>query len=495
MSEQRLERAPDPARERLWQIAMVILAVAAVVTSGVVLGRVLLSQDWTRAVTVVGLGALLLALLLDPVAGLLLCVVLAPFGQFIHLTLQFGRGIPALDVIRLTALLLFTRLVLQAIGQTRPGARDNQRRVPALTWVDLAMLLFAGAMFLSVPASSLGLVDGAQTVVSFIALPLLFYYFARTWSRTPRTLVATIGALALVGALMGIITAREQLTGLTTFSPVAYGLIYEGKIRKVLSLFRSPAMMASTLAVMVPLLLYGVQRASSLGKRLLVGAALVCVLAGVFLAYVRGGWLAALLGSAVVVLLSPRMRRALIPVILLILIAALLLGGIALVKPDALESRLTSEQPIAYRLRALEIALAMVRQSPLLGIGFDNFGTQAIGQYGWDPHPGIRVTMPSTHNSFVYVLVSGGLLAFVPYLAIFAGLARRGYAFWRLPTHSDRRETNHELVAVLWATLAAYLGAIITFDVVNAQYTNLVFFVIMGTLLGTLEQANGEIVG
>ena len=98
MSEQRLERVPDPRPGQIWQIAMAILAAAAVVVTGVVLGRVLLSQDWTLAVTVVALGALLLALLLDPVAGLLLCVVLAPFGQFIHLTLQFGRGIPALDV-------------------------------------------------------------------------------------------------------------------------------------------------------------------------------------------------------------------------------------------------------------------------------------------------------------------------------------------------------------------------------------------------------------
>ena len=82
----------------------------------------------------------------------------------------------------------------------------------------------------------------------------------------------------------------------------------------------------------------------------------------------------------------------------------------------------------------------MVRQSPLLGVGFDNFGTQAIRQYGWDPHAGVGTTMPSTHNSFVYVLVSGGLLAFLPFLAIFIGLARRGYAFWQRPTHVDRRD-------------------------------------------------------
>jgi hypothetical protein len=495
VSEQRLERVPDPRPGQIWQIALAILAVAAVVATGVVLGRVLLSQDWTLAVTVVGLGALLLALLLDPVAGLLLCVVLAPFGQFIHLTLQFGRGIPALDVTRLTALFLFAQLAVQAIGQPRSGAGDNHRRLPALIWLDVAMLLFVGAMLLSVPVSSLGLVDGAQTVISFIALPLLFYYFARTWSRTPRTLIALIGALALVGALMGIITAREQLTGITTFSPVAYSVIYEGKIRKVLSLFRSPATMASTLAVMVPLLLYGVQQASTWGKRLIVGAALVCVLAGVFLAYVRGGWLAALLGIAVLILLNPRMRRALIPLIPLILIATLLLSGISLVNPETVESRLTSEEPIAYRLRALEIALAMVRESPLLGVGFDNFGTQAIRQYGWDPHAGIGTTMPSTHNSFVYVLVSGGLLAFLPFLAIFIGLARRGFTFWRLPTDAERRRSNRELAAVLWATLAAYVAAIATFDVFNAQYTNLIFFVIMGTLLGNLEQANGEVVG
>jgi hypothetical protein len=74
-------------------------------------------------------------------------------------------------------------------------------------------------------------------------------------------------------------------------------------------------------------------------------------------------------------------------------------------------------------------------------------------------------------------------------------LARRGFTFWRLPTDAERRRSNRELAAVLWATLAAYVAAIATFDVFNAQYTNLIFFVIMGTLLGNLEQANGEVVG
>ena len=350
MSEQRLERVAGPAPGRIWQIAMVILAAATVVVTGVVLGRVLLSQDWTLAVTVVGLRALLLALLIDPVAGLLLCVLLAPFGQFIHLTLQFGRGIPALDVTRLTAVFLSCAWSYRPLGShTGTWRQTSTAAGPDLARSCDVPLRRRHAPLRSCVTARPDRWRADRHQFHCAASPvLLFRPDLVTHTKDPSRDDRRAGAGRRAH---GHHHSTRQITGVTTFSPVAYSLIYEGKIRKVLSLFRSPATMASTLAVLVPLLLYGVQRASTWGKRLLMGAALVSVLTGVFLAYVRGGWLAAVLGIAILVVLSPRMRRALVPVIPLILIAALLLSGISLVNPEALESRLTSEQPITYRLR------------------------------------------------------------------------------------------------------------------------------------------------
>lgn len=470
------------------RIALGVVAALVVIACGVLLGRVLLTEHWTLAVTAVGLSALALACLADPLLGLLLGVVFAPFAQQLYLVVQFGRRIPAIDVTRLTVILLMIQLILQAVRRAGRWRREGRLVLPPFTWVDLAMLLFTAAMLLSVPASLLGPLDALQTVISFVALPFLFYYFARNWVRTPANLIATAGAIALVGAFLGLISAREQLTGLTTFSPVSYSLIYEGKIRKVLSVFGSPAAMTSVLCVLPPLLLYSMQQATSGVKRLLLGIALTSVLAGVFFNYVRGGWLGALLGIIVLIIFSRGLRRVFLSLLPVILVVTLLLSGIALINPQAVESRLTSEQPITYRLTALNIALNMVRQSPFVGVGFENYGPLAIRQFGWDPH-GLESRMPSTHNTFIYVLVTAGVFAFLPFLWLFIGLAARGHSYWR-DKFSRHGTANRNLVAVLWATLAAYLAVIGTFDAMNAQFTSIVFLVIIGALLGNLEEAN-----
>ena len=468
------------------RLTLGVMAALVVIACGVLLGSVLVTDRWTLAVTTVGLTALALACLADPLLGLLLGTIFAPFAQQLYLVMQFGRRIPAIDVTRLTILLLTIQLILQAVRHAGRPRRAGRPMLPPFTWVDLAMLLFTAAMLLSVPASLLGLLDALQTAISFIALPFLFYYFARNWVRTPAQLMATAAAIALVGAFLGLISAREQLTGITTFSLVPYSLIYEGKIRKVLSVFGSPAAMTSALCVMPPLLLYGMQQATGWGKRLLLGSALASVLAGVFFNYVRGGWLGALLGIAVLITFSRELRRVFLSSLPVILVVALLLSGIALINPNAVESRLTSEQPIAYRLTALNLALNMVRQSPLVGVGYENYGPIAIRQFGWDPH-GLESRMPSTHNTFIYVLVSAGVLAFLPFLWLYIGLAARGYHYWRRNLAPQGRPTQRSLVAVLWATLAAYLAVIGTFDAINAQFTSIVFFVIVGALLGNLE--------
>ncbi len=109
------------ARSRLWQIALTLLAVAVVVGSGVLLGRVLSTPQWTQAVTAIGLGAAFLVLLLDPAAGLLLWILLVPYARHIYLRVDMGGGIPDLDLTRLATVFLAFLFFLQAT--IRPRAR------------------------------------------------------------------------------------------------------------------------------------------------------------------------------------------------------------------------------------------------------------------------------------------------------------------------------------------------------------------------------------
>ena len=91
-----------PERD-LRQIALQLLALVAVIASGILLARVLMSPDWTHAINVIGAGAVVMVLLISPRAGLLLSIFLTPFAGYLYLEFNLGRGIPDLDIARLAA--------------------------------------------------------------------------------------------------------------------------------------------------------------------------------------------------------------------------------------------------------------------------------------------------------------------------------------------------------------------------------------------------------
>ena len=460
-----------------WHVLVTMASVIAVVGIGLLLGRALTSPNWTRVVPWVGLPAFGLLLFLSPRAGLAVWVVLAPFASHLHLKLDLGSGIPNLDITRVATLILLFQLV--------SGVILRANRKPHLTWTDVAMLLYIGAMTLSLLGSQLGLLSGVQTIFDFVAIPLLGYWFARHWLRRRGDLVWTVAAVALVGTLLGIITVREQLTGQALFSPVAYSLIYEGRIRKVLSVFGSPAAMTTALSVGVPFLLLGIRQAAGQQRRLILGLALIAMLAGIFFAYVRAGWLGVVVGIVVLLWLSPAVRRALAPLLPVVALVVIVLMAVAVINPQTVGGRLTSEEPISYRLTAWRIAWEIFRSSPVLGVGYGQFGVVAAQQFGWNPF--VRLAdMPSPHNSYLDVLVQGGLLAALPYFAVFAGLAWNGWLYWTRVESGERAGEHRELVATLWATLLGYTVTIGTFDVLNSQFANILFFLIMGALSGRL---------
>ncbi|MCX6031101.1 MAG: O-antigen ligase family protein [Chloroflexi bacterium] len=479
----------DPALERLqfWRIALTLLAVAAVMGSGVLLGRVLFTPQWTQAVTLIGLGAALLVLLLEPAAGLLLWILLVPYARYIYLRVDMGGGIPDLDLTRLATMLLATLFILQATVRPRVGAAPL-RRLARPGWTELAMIAYIAAMGISAAPSRLSLLVSLPAQFDLLMIPLLVYYFARNLLRSERALMATVGVVAISCVLLGVITVREQWTGLTFFSPTEFTEIYELHSRKVMSLFGSPLTIATALAVSLPLLLYGVRQATTLNRRALLGLAVIIALAGLVFAYVRTGWLAAILGFVVVITFGPGLRRAVLPVLLVLVLVAVVFSAVGIISPDVLQERLTSEEPVTYRLQAWSIAWRIFQSSPILGVGYGEYGQRALTEFGFDPHAaqGHVDAAPPVHNTYLDTMVSGGLVAILPFLGIFLSIAQRGRAFWK-------RGRNRDLVATLWATLVGYLALIGSYDVANSQFGNMLFFLIIGALLGRLEDASGEV--
>jgi len=446
--------------------AAVAIGVAAALTSAFTSDQVQLAS------VVLGLATLLLLLVVAPDQGLLLWVVLAPFHRFFNL--DMGSGLPNLGLHRIVALSLLLLLMAQRAA--------NRRRLLRFTAIEVLSGLFALGMLLSVPASRLGIVGGIQNVFDFVVLPLLWFYFARNLLGSKQGLARLAIAIAIAGAAMGLIAAREQLTLQTVLSPNLFHQAYGRYSVKVNSLFGSAAIMSMTLAVTVAVTFLGAVRARKLGSRLAWSAALVAILAGLLLTYVRGGWAAALPSLLVPALLSRRAQRYALYVAPLFLILALIVtyGG---VDTRAIEERLQSQKPIDYRVDAIEIGLQIAVQSPVFGLGLDNYGEAALAA-GWRPVSGaVLQPVDHPHNMFIYVLTSAGLVGLLPLLALLGLIGWRALGLLR--TNRDR-----DWPAAVLGLLMGYGVLAVSFDAYRAQLGNMYFFMIVGAVFGAYEAQN-----
>ena len=84
------------------------------------------------------------------------------------------------------------------------------------------------------------------------------------------------------------------------------------------------------------------------------------------------------------------------------------------------------------------------------------------------------------------MLTQGGLLAFLPFVAVFGFLLLRSFSLWRAAGATGRAAVG-EFGAILLATLVSYWVMIGTFDAINSQYANIVLFFIVGILVARME--------
>ncbi len=413
---------------------------------------------------IAGISLLLVVSVRSPLAGLLLTLLLAPYSRFIPLDLDVGAGIPALSLPRLMAGFLLLLLLYQAVR--------GQRRLRPLAWPDLAFAVFLLVLGLSVAESQYDSVFAFQSLLDAYVLPFVYLYLARQIVRNLGDLRWFSATLVLAGVGFAFLVIREQLTG----EVLLYGreaARYSASFQKVISLMGNAAPMGVSTAMTLP-------RGGGGGG---LPVALAFIALGVYMTYNRASWLGMVITLLVMGALRPRLRRLLLPAVLALAILALVFWQ-SVVNSPAVNERLLEDQSIDYRSTVAQLALEMVRDDPLLGLGYYNFGPIAKQRYGWDPAPLIGI-YPPAHNSLMFILVSGGLLALLPYLAWFAMVARQGAR--RFLASADQEETRDVLAAGA-ALLLLYFVASVTFDNVEAVKMNLLFWTAIGAIWGGTQR-------
>ena len=442
------------------------------------------SRLTTWLLPLAGVGLILALTVRDPLAGLLLAVLLAPYSKHIPLDFSLGSGIPDLSLSRLMAGFLLLWLLVQSVR--------GERRLARPRWAEVAFAVFLVALLLSVPESQYDRVFALQSIMDAYLIPVVFFYLARQLVRNGRDLDRYTGVLLLAGASFAFLVIREQVTGQVLLHS-REAERYSQSFQKVISLMGNAAPMGLSTAMALPpglVLLASLFRrpATTTGLRLLrvlVPAGLAFVALGVYMTYNRGSWLGVVITVAVFLALRPHTRRFLLP---LLLVAAVLAGVFwqDVVNSSAVNERLLQGASLDYRGTVARLALDMVKDDPLFGLGYYNFGPIAKQRYGWDPTPLFGI-YPPAHNSYMFVLVSGGLLALLPYLAWFALLGwhvARRYAALARGAITTATAGRRDALAAAAALLLMYVIGSGAFDNVEATHMNLIFAATMGALLG-----------
>ncbi|NLE75862.1 MAG: O-antigen ligase family protein [Chloroflexi bacterium] len=447
------------------------LALAGIyAAAGFVTAKAITSDELNWLTAVVAIGLCVVIVMFSPLAALLGWLVVSPYAPFFGLNIHLGAGVPDLSLDRMAVAAM---LALMA-GQVVLG----RRRLAPFTRTDALILVFCLGYGVSGIVSTLGWVTAYQALFDAVYTPILVYFIAKNLVRSRRDLYMVIGALAIIGAYLAVLTIREQTTGEVLFALQGRSVYYTEHIRRVAGLLGNPAFTDVIIAMTLPLLLVAVSRIRSLPLRLL-GWALAGMLAvGVYMTFVRAGWVALALGMLVLAVLWPRFR---LPFALLLVVGA----GLAYLNWEAITSsyvyteRLTFTKSIDYRSMGMDLAIRVFQRYPILGVGFANFGSIAASEFGWHPE---RWVAPSPHNSYLYIAVSGGLLALAPYLLMFLSIVWDGWrVYWR-----GRRDVtvDRPMAAAFLAAMAAYLAPIFTMEIEASKLTNLLFYLIVGGMLG-----------
>jgi len=459
LGESAFKRMPEPVQSVLRVLWKIILG-AAVTALGVFLGRRFFEPQWENIISYTGTLFYMVILLFNPVFAFLLWITVAPFFGFAGLHISLGPGIPDLSLSRLIIVVLVALVLAEAA--------TGRRRLVPVTRADVFVLLSLIGIGSSIFSSVSKQASLAWFFESFF-MPAVAYWLARNFVKDEKTWVGAQRALVAAGFLIALVVLQEQMMGYTWF-PTEGSSQYGRHLHRVTGLLGNPAFHGVVLAMALPFAWRAMLENPHRWRRRAMLLVIGTMYAGLFLTYNRTAWAGGALGILLFLLFYPRFRRPFLKLTpLLALIIALNWGSIS--TSYAFTERLFAVNPITYRIEAYKKAWEVFLTHRVIGVGFGNLWYYA----------GIE----TPHNSFLWVLVTAGLVGFIPYFGTFLTFFLDSFVlYFKAPTLPG---ADRSILVAFWVALGAYLGQVIAVDMLYGIYPNIVFFFIAGAVLGYHE--------
>ncbi|HEX2232441.1 MAG TPA: O-antigen ligase family protein [Thermoleophilaceae bacterium] len=329
--------------------------------------------------------------------------------------------------------LSLTTLVLAALYMGWAADWLTGRRAPAGRAVS-ALVPFG--VYLAINLLSVVTAQDSELALYYVVLLaqmglVLCYVACRVRSRSDVTLVVVMLILALLLEGLAILSVRIfgvdlDVFGIgsdtsTTDSPfeAQVGPRLEGTLG-------TPNTAAAYLAMLLPIAATALATRMHGAIRALAAVSLVVGFPALILTFSRGGWLATIVSFLVLLVIGA--RRGLVPPrVLAVVLAVMLMVGLPLY--GAVGARLTSGEGAALsRVPLMDLAVQVVSDYPVLGVGANNFASVVTDYAGPEFS---RDWIYTVHNKYLLVASETGLLALAAFVWFLVAVLRRAAAVWR----------------------------------------------------------------
>ncbi len=323
--------------------------------------------------------------------------------------------------------------------------------------------------------------QGVLTTLLYVA----FFYLARVLINDRQQMLRLFVAVA-IGATAVASYAIIQKLGL---DPIWKGYLRSGR---VFSTIGQPNALAGYLVLAIP-----ITAALAIGQKKLLRVATVAGLAlmigALLLTYSRGGYLGLALAVAVFIFglrEKIKMNWAKVGayvgaafVVLVLLVTMIAPARSAVTRAWHRSENVGSERSISSRTDLWRVAIRMIEDHPLVGIGPETFPEEFPG-YSQTVLPAKavrhyeRFRVESPHNEVLAVASGAGIPAAIAYLSILVGVI---YVLW----HATRRTRDPAVRLALLAVTAAVLGHVVTNAFMSSEITgSWLFWILAGAGVG-----------
>ena len=419
--------------------------------------------------------------IIRPFEAFLIWIVVGPLAQTGGF--ELGRAIPNLTADRVALTVILGSIILRKIF-----ARKTVGKVGKVDIVDVAIGAFViiCSVNLLLTRITMGNIaqftqgvktqETVQTIrvyTDHYVYAFATFYIVRNLVDDTRKIRLVLVAMAIIAVYLVPIGVFEHFTGKSWFTETQQvGWQQEG-INRAQGPLKNPAVYGATLGVCLVIFVYLFFQSRDPAKRLLYLLGIIGCGVGEVMTFTRSAWLSPALALLVLAAVYEGKRKVLFAwitagVVVLALLFPIMQGS------RIFQKRLMDKKPIESRVLVTHNAMAMIKDKPVFGFGINNFDF-----YKWNypvSVPGIKGYIgPTSHNTFLTILVEVGLLGVIPYLLIFAILLRYWVATYARAS-GNQLVGGRELVGTIGAATVCYLATAMVIDMRFFGYTEYLFW-------------------